>query len=115
MITILVDEGYAYDYLSILRVKNKKINTEKTLAAQNSCNEHILDQVGEQKHLEILYSEEFENLFNVNSETFDAVEKARYGEISAKEVDDLNMKRYHCKVALQNKFFPYIETTELKS
>ena len=115
MISILVDEGYAYDYLSILTVKSKKINTEKTLAAKNSCNEHILDQVGEQKHLEILYSKEFEDLFNVNFETFDAVEKARYGEISAKEVDDLNMKRYNCKVALQSKFFPALEMSELKS
>lgn len=115
MITILVDEGYAYDYLSILTVKNKKINTEKTLAAKNSCNEHILDQVGEQKHLEILYSEEFEDLFNVNSETFDAVEKARYGQITAKEVDDLNMKRYNCKVALQNKFFTEKNILEFKT
>ena len=38
-------------------------------------------------------------------ETFDAVEKARYGSISAKEVDELNMKRYYSKVALQKKFF----------
>ena len=68
-----------------------------------------------EKHLEILSSYEFKNLFNANYEIFDAVEKCRYGQISAKEVDDLNMKRYHCKVALQNKFFPSIEITEVKS
>lgn len=115
MISILVDEGYAYDYLAILAVKAKKINTNKTLDAKNQCNEFLMNQVGEDKHLDILKSKAFTDLFNVNSETFDAVEKARYGEISAKEVDDLNMKRYHCKVALQNKFFPNIQTTEFKS
>jgi hypothetical protein len=115
MITILVDEGYAYDYLAILQVKNKKNNSQKTLDARSLCNEHILDQVGDDKHIEILQSQEFKNLVDINSQTFDAVEKARYGQISAKEVDDLNMKRYHCKVALQNKFFPSIEITEIKS
>lgn len=115
MITILVDEGYAYDYLAILSVKHKKLNNQKTLDARSLCNEHILDQVGDDTHIEILHSQEFKNLFNVNSETFDAVEKARYGEISAKEVDDLNMKRYHCKVALQEKFFSSIQITEVKS
>ena len=41
----------------------------------------------------------------INQKTFDAVEKARYGEISAKEVDSANMERYYAKVNLQNKFF----------
>jgi len=54
-------------------------------------------------------------LVDVNLTTFEAVEKARYGEISAKEVDDLNMKRYHCKITLQNKFFPSTKVTEFKS
>lgn len=115
MISILVDEGYAYDYLAILNVKYKKFNNEKTLHARNLCNEHLLGQIPEDKHIDILNSEEFKNLFNVNFETFNAVEKARYGEISAKQVDDLNMKRYYCKVALQNKFFPNIRITEFKS
>lgn len=115
MITILVDEGYAYDYLAILAVKHKKLNSQKTLDAISLCNKHILDQVGDDKHIEILQSQEFKNLVDINSETFDAVEKARYGEISAKEVDDLNMKRYHCKVALQEKFFSSIKITEVKS
>ena len=115
MITILVDEGYAYDYLAILVVKSKKLKTDKALEARNQCNEFIMNQVGEEKHLDILKSKNFIDLFNVNSETFDAVEKTRYGEISAKEVDDLNMKRYNCKVALQNKFFPKQKISELKS
>lgn len=115
MITILVDEGYAYDYLAILSVKRKKLKTDKALETRDQCSEFIMKQVGEDKHLDILFSQEFIDLFSVNSETFDAVEKARYGEISAKEVDDLNMKRYNCKIALQNKFFPQQKISELKS
>jgi hypothetical protein len=115
MIIILVDEGYAYDYLAILAVKSKKLKTDKALEARNQCDEFIRNQIGEEKHLDILKSKNFIDLFNVNSETFDAVEKARYGEISAKEVDDLNMKRYNCKVALQNEFFPQQKISELKS
>jgi hypothetical protein len=41
----------------------------------------------------------------INQKTFDAVEKARYGEITAKEVDSVNMERYYAKVDLQNKYF----------
>lgn len=115
MITILVDEGYAYDYLAILTVKHKIFNNEKTLTARNLCNEHILSQVSEDRHIEIIQSQEFKNLFDANFETFEAVEEARYGQISAKEVDDLNMKRYDHKVALQNKFFPNSNVNELKS
>jgi hypothetical protein len=115
MITILVDEGYAYDYLSILNVKHKKNNNEKSITDRNLCEEHLLSQVGEYRHLEIINSKEFQNLVDVNLTTFEAVEKARYGEISAKEVDDLNMKRYHYKITLQNKFFPSTKVTEFKS
>jgi hypothetical protein len=46
---------------------------------------------------------------------WDAVEKARYGNITAKEVDDLNMKRFYCKKNLQKKFFPNLEYLEQKS
>lgn len=115
MISILVDESYAYDYLSILTVKSKKLKTNKALETRDKCNEFIMEQVGDDKHLEILSSNEFISLFNANSETFDGVEKARYGQISAKELDDLNMKRYNCKVLLQNKFFPQQTISELKS
>ena len=41
----------------------------------------------------------------VNKKTFDAVELARYGSITAKEVDNANMERHHAKVVLQKRFF----------
>lgn len=115
MISIMVDEGYAYDYLSILWVKHMKFNNQASLKARRDCDVFLEKQVGEDKHLDILSSVEFGELIKANHETFDAVEKARYGEISAKEVDDLNMKRFYCKMALQNKFFPSSSMNEVKS
>lgn len=104
MITIQVDEGYAYDFLAILDVKRqKKIqNSEKNFKISY---DHIEHQIGKELHDSIYNSDEYLKLVTVNKETFDAVEKARYGSISAKEVDELNMKRYYSKVALQKKFF----------
>lgn len=114
MITINVDEGYAYDYLAILEVKyvKKLKNSEENFVM---CFRHMSNQLGEDFHNKIFHSLEYRALFEANKRTFDAVEKARYGDITAKEVDDLNMKRYYCKIALQNKFFPTTKVLESKT
>ena len=113
MILLPVDEGYAYDVLAICKVKciKKLSNSEKNYSITN---EEIKKQVGG-LHEDILNSNEYMDLINANIKTFDAVEMARYGTISAKEVDDLNMERFFCKKKLQKKFFPNLEYTEIKS
>jgi hypothetical protein len=113
MINLPVDEGYAYDVLAICHVKYSKQlpNSEKSYFL-------ILTELKKQLgkiHDDILDSEEYKELIMANLETFDAVEKARYGNITAKEVDDLNMKRFYCKKNLQKKFFPNLEYLEQKS
>lgn len=113
MIKISLDESYAYDLLAICEVKIKK----KIKNAQQNYSiiyNDIKNQIGN-LHLDILNSKEYLNLFKANLETFDAVEKARYGNISAKEVDSLNMKRFECKKKLQIKFFPNSILLENKS
>lgn len=104
MINIKVDEGYAYDFLAILDLKRNK-NLKNSKENFDLCNDFLKHQVGDELHTEIINSIEYKNLLKANEETFDAVEMARYGSISAKEVDNLNMKRYYLKVDLQNKFF----------
>lgn len=113
MISIPVDEGYAYDMLAISQVKciKKLENSEKNFL---TLFESLKNQVNN-LHDEILNSIEYLNLLNANLETFEAVEKARYGTISAKEVDNLNMKRFSCKKKLQEKFFPNLKYNESKS
>lgn len=109
MVSILVDEAYAYDYLAILQIKGTSPNYHSTIS---NCLEA---QVGGHLHFEILESEEFRNLLDANQKTFEAVELARYWEISAKEVDNCNMIRYNCKNALQQKFFPSKQIAETKT
>ena len=64
--------------------------------------------------LTIISSDEYSNLLEANKITFDAVEKARYGDITAKEVDDANLLRHKRKTELQSKFFNY-KLTEYKT
>jgi hypothetical protein len=115
MIKLLVDEGYAYDFLSILHVKKLFFNNEKSKLLYNECSQFIENQIGQLLHQNILNSDEFKNLIDANAKTFEAVEKARYGKISAKKVDDLNMLRFKFKSELQNKFFPFNVFSESKS
>jgi len=109
MISIIVDEGYAYDYLCILSVKGNNYEYHDNIY------NIIKLQVGEDLHYKIMASDEYVNLWEANKKTFDAVERARYGEISAKEVDECNMERYRSKIALQNKFFPQKKVEEIKT
>lgn len=104
MITILVDEAYAFDYLSILVVKKSDL--------YNTIYEHLSSQI---KSFDlILDSEEYKNMIKANQLVFDCVDRARYGSISAKELDDANMQRHYAKQQLQLKFFNN-SLTELKT
>lgn len=103
MINLQVDECFAFDYLSILEIKNSFSKNHKE-SYLNCCN-NLKQQLGDKFSI-IINSKEYKNLLFANNKTFDAVEKARYGgDITAKEVDDCNMERYHAKVALQKEFF----------
>jgi len=103
MINLSVDEAYAFDYLSILHVK-KELNSKLTNNWQY-CFSSIENQVGKDLINIIINSNEYSNMIKANQITFDAVEKARYGSITAKEVDEANMLRYKRKLELQAKFF----------
>lgn len=96
MITLLVDEAYAFDYLAILIVKKSFI--------QATISNHISNQLPD-KFNKIITSQEFANMVAANQLVFDCVERARYGEISAKELDDANMQRHYAKIKLQETFF----------
>ena len=105
MINLNVDEGYAFDYLSILEVKFENINNPETSECFESCKSFLRSQVGADLFDSIYKSKEYIECKKANQMTFHAVDKARYGNISAKEVDDCNMKRYNAKINLQKKFF----------
>lgn len=113
MINLSVDEGYAFDYLSILEVKAYIFLKEETRRTYLKCKESLLKEFIKLGYSEVFYhkilnSQEYQELVFINKKVFDAVDKARYGkldDISAKEVDSLNVERFNIKKRLQEKFF----------
>jgi hypothetical protein len=112
VIQLEVDEGYAFDYLSILQGKlDKRLIPAEFL---ERCAVHLEAQLGAELFSRIMASTEYQAMLAVNAKTFDAVEKAKKNEIPAKVVDDCNLERYHAKRALQARFFN-TEVTEAKT
>lgn len=111
MIDLLVDEGYAFDYLSILEVKNRLHPSETKQQTYLECFNYLKNQLN---NFDIIYNSiEYKNLLQSNTYTFDLIDKLRNGDIiTAKDIDDANMERFYRKQALQNKFFSNIMKEE---
>lgn len=105
MINLLVDEAYAFDYLSILEVKQHLFPSDLKLKSFTECLESVSLQI--KNFSEIYSSIEYKNLYNINKETFNLVDLVRNGDpkVTAKQVDDANMERFYKKQELQAKFF----------
>lgn len=106
-----MDWAYAFDYLSILWVKEAKCLTPDLMPTLHS----ISRQVGHARYAEIVKSPEYVDLYQANLALFDGVEKVRHGDgMSAKAFDDLNQARHKAKQALQRRFWGS-ELTEVKT
>lgn len=106
MINLKVDEGYAFDYLSILEVKKNLHPSETKTKSYRDCADFLKSQLQYGLFDEIIVSKEYDNLYKSNKKTFDLVDMARNsGPVTAKEVDDANMERFFCKQKLQKKYF----------
>lgn len=103
MINLLVDEAYAFDYLSILEVKKQKSSDSNK--AWLNCWSHLQNQFEPEKWLSMIYSQEYKSMIKANLLTFEAVDKAKTNKVPAKYVDDCNYQRYLAKQNFQNKFF----------
>jgi len=103
MINLKVDEAYAFDYLSILEVK--KIKSAKSHDAWSDCLTYLKNQFSQEKWFLIINSEEYRKMIQANQLTFNAVDKAKNNEVTAKEVDYCNFQRHTAKQNLQKKFF----------
>ena len=103
MINILVDEGYAFDFLSILDLKRKKNKECET--SWLTCYNYLKNQFDSENWSIMINSEEYSNMMIANELTFNAVDKAKNNEVTAKYVDECNYKRYLAKKNFQDKFF----------
>lgn len=111
MINLLVDEAYAFDYLSILEVKKEKSKTSND--TWNTCYMYLKNQFDSQKWLSIINSEEYKDMIKANQLTFIAVDKAKNNEVTAQYVDYCNYQRHVAKQNFQKKFFTS-DLSELK-
>ena len=103
MITLIVDEAYAFDYLSILDVKKQKSSSGTD--AWLKCYIHLQKQFDIVTWSSMINSEEYKNMIKANELTFDAVDKAKTNEVTAQHVDYCNYQRHTAKQNFQNKFF----------
>ncbi len=110
--TLLTDWAYAFDYLARLEVKQQMLGGHEILI-RAEC-QHLIKQLNPKRFKTIHNSSQYRDLYAANLDTWSAVERARYGQISAKEVDDLNMARQAAKAALQKAFWGDA-LTEVKS
>ena len=111
MINLLVDEAYAFDYLSILEVKKQKSSISNDAWAK--CYAYLQNQFDNEKWLHMIHSKEYENMIKANELTFDAVDKAKNNEVTAQHVDYCNYQRHIAKQDFQKKFFTS-DLSELK-
>jgi hypothetical protein len=107
MIKITVDEGAAFDALSILDVKYESGKDAMLISANwHLLRNEIVAQIGEEKFNTIVESAEYKNLVRKNRETFHLVDEiGESGEGLAKRAHSANMERYEAKKKLQKTFF----------
>jgi hypothetical protein len=103
------DPAFAYDLLSIAHVKFFK-NKNNTKAEENFLflNKEIALQVTENLHNKIINSVEYHNLYSINEEIYNKIDKIKKdGELlgDALYIDNQNYNRWLKKQELQNKWF----------
>lgn len=118
MIYMPVDESYAFDMLAILECKMERCDRDKYAELEFSHKtiaDKVVGQIGNQQYFNIIFSEEYKRLFNINIKIFDKLDDLKNGKnFSAEVIDDLNYQRYLAKKALQEEFFGVDSMSEQK-
>lgn len=113
MVRLRVDDSYAFEYYCILLVK-KHFNPNDAISLQiEICKNRLVEQLGSGRFQKIVESAEFTEMFNVNCDTFRAVDLAKQDKLKASEVDAMTYKRKIAKDALQKAHFD-VENLEVK-
>ena len=111
MIFLMVDEAYAFDYLSILEIK--KDFSKESFFLWQECIVDLKKQFSEARWSQLLSSKEYANILEANKKTFDAVEKAKNNKVTAQYVDRCNYQRYLAKQNFQKKFFGSVSEVKI--
>jgi hypothetical protein len=107
MIKISVDEGAAFDALSILEVKSEIAQDKNQIwASWHMLRNEISGQIGLEAFNAVLSSKEYKDLVRKNRATFHLVDEiGESQEGLARRAYDANMERYNAKKNLQAAFF----------
>jgi len=105
MINLLVDEAYAFDFISVLDIK--KTNSSKNKENFDITCEYVRTQVGHELFDNIINSDLYDEMVNANKVIYDLIDdiRVRYIKMDAKIVDDANNQRFFLKRKLQEQFF----------
>jgi len=109
----MLDESVAFDMLSILFIK--VMRGLKAGDEYQTTDAQIRDAIGNEMMWRVLDSSEYKDLVYANKIVFECVDKAKTNEITAKEVDAANHRRYEAKKALQLRFWPDKPLRETKT
>lgn len=113
MINIIVDEGYAFDLLSILKIKSD-FYPDKNLDTYNNLFDLIKSQIGIEKFNTIIESNFYLELLIENQKMWNIINEINNGlKIDGVEINTINSSRYEKKRNLQKHFFDN-ELTENK-
>lgn len=103
---ITLPEGYIFDILSIYQIKLFKFQQDLVhLSNFNNLLNEIKSQIGNDKTLQVMESQEYLNLITANMATFELVDAVKTEPCLGKEVDASNYKRFLSKKVLQEKWF----------
>jgi len=109
-----VEIGYYWDYLSIIGVKFDKTQKPEAYAQYLRCKDNLVNQIGLEKFDEIFASDEYIALYDVNSYLFGLVDEIKKDKSIGQELDNQVYQRWLRKKALQEKFYPESEYSEIK-
>lgn len=113
MINIIVDEGYAFDLLSILKIKSD-FYPDKNLNTYNNLFDSIKSQIGAEKFNTIIESDFYLELLVENRNMWDIISQINNGvKVDGIEINTMNSIRHEKKRNLQKHFFDS-ELTENK-
>ena len=103
---ITLPEGYIFDILSIYQIKLFKFQEDSIhLSNFNNLLNEIKSEIGNDKTLQVMESQEYFDLVAANLATFELVDAVKTEPCLGKEVDASNYKRFLAKKDLQEKWF----------
>lgn len=105
MLSISVDEGYAFDLLSIAKIKSNIVKTKVTEEIYERTKLEIHLAIGGELLNKITTSKEYSDLLDANLKVFQLVDEVKKFPCLGGDVDQANYERFLAKKRLQEKFF----------